>query len=110
MARRTQPRAGASATVSVFLTTDDGVPGPAVEHATGVDPRSVTVGDVNGDGFPDLAVVNETSNSISLLLGDGTGAFASHVQVPAGTLCSTQDVDTTDAQSAATDWLTRAAL
>ena len=32
-------------------------------------------GDFNGDGRTDLAVVDSTSNSISILLGDGDGTF-----------------------------------
>src|SRR2546422_7531311 len=33
------------------------------------------VGDVNGDGRPDLAVANYGSNSVSVLLGNGDGTF-----------------------------------
>ena len=36
--------------------------------ATGSDPYSVSIGDFNGDGKPDLAVANFTSNSVSVLL------------------------------------------
>jgi hypothetical protein len=43
--------------------------------ATGADPTSVAVGDFNGDGKLDLAVVNSVSNNLSILLGDGTGHF-----------------------------------
>src|SRR5215510_3106608 len=38
-------------------------------------PRSVAVGDLNGDGQPDLAVANFASNSVSILLGKGDGRF-----------------------------------
>jgi hypothetical protein len=52
---------------------------PAVTLPVGVDPRSVTVADFNHDGTPDLAVVNggssSTSQSVSVLLGDGRGSF-----------------------------------
>jgi hypothetical protein len=33
------------------------------------------VGDFNGDGKPDLAVANTTTNTVAILLGDGTGNF-----------------------------------
>jgi hypothetical protein len=33
------------------------------------------VGDFNADGIPDLAVANSGSNTVSILLGDGTGKF-----------------------------------
>jgi hypothetical protein len=38
-------------------------------------PRSVAVGDFNGDGLPDLAVANEGSGTVSVLLGNGDGSF-----------------------------------
>ncbi len=40
----------------------------------GINPRSVAVGDFNGDGVQDLAVANPNSNSVSVLLGNGDGA------------------------------------
>jgi len=56
----------------------------APEYATGTSPESVAVGDVNGDGIADLAVANFGSNSVSILLGNGDGSFASHVDYPTG--------------------------
>jgi len=38
-------------------------------------PRSVAVGDFNGDGRQDLAVANSSSNNITILLGNGSGGF-----------------------------------
>src|SRR5439155_17508060 len=38
-------------------------------------PVTATVGDFNGDSKLDLAVVNFNSNSVSVLLGNGDGAF-----------------------------------
>src|SRR5262249_59048238 len=52
---------------------------PAITFPVGVDPRTVTVADFNRDGTPDLAVVNagssSTSQTVSVLLGDGRGSF-----------------------------------
>ena len=36
----------------------------------------MVVGDLNGDGIPDLAVVNGRDHTVSILLGNGDGAFA----------------------------------
>src|SRR6266852_2253807 len=44
-------------------------------YAVGYSPHSVAVGDFNGDGRPDLAVANESSHTVSLLLGNGDGTF-----------------------------------
>jgi hypothetical protein len=43
------------------------------------------VGDFNGDGKLDLAVVNEQSNTVSVLLGNGDGSFKPAVNYPTGT-------------------------
>jgi len=43
--------------------------------ATGTAPRSVEVADLDGDGRPDLAIANERSQDVTVLLGDGRGGF-----------------------------------
>jgi trimeric autotransporter adhesin len=59
--------------VSVLLNTT--APGavlpaftPKVDFATGTSPGFVAIGDLNGDGRPDLAVANEANNDLSVLL------------------------------------------
>ena len=47
---------------------------PKVDYATGLWPYSVTVGDFNYDGQPDLATANYKSNNVSVLLGNATNA------------------------------------
>lgn len=42
----------------------------------GKEPTSVAVADFNGDGLPDLAVVNQKSNDVTIILGRGEGALA----------------------------------
>jgi len=45
---------------------------------------AVAITDLNGDGKPDLAVDNQ-ANQVSILLGDGTGAFTAAVGSPFST-------------------------
>ena len=57
---------------------------PHFDYQTGVLPISVAVGDLNGDGIPDLAVANDGSAGVSILLGNGSGTFAPVMQVSTG--------------------------
>jgi hypothetical protein len=47
----------------------------AVNFGAGSKPVSVAVGDFNGDGKLDLAVLNQVTSAVSILLGTGTGSF-----------------------------------
>jgi subtilase family serine protease len=47
----------------------------AQSPAVGQNPKSVVTADFNGDGIPDLAVVNQLGASITILLGRGDGTF-----------------------------------
>jgi hypothetical protein len=58
--------------------------GPKTDFATGVEPLSVEAGDFNSDGKQDLAVANTVSNSVSILLGTGTGIFGPKTDYGAG--------------------------
>ncbi len=57
---------------------------PGAQYATGPAPRSVAIGDLDGDQVPDLAVANAYDNSVSVLLGVGDGTFAAPVHYDAG--------------------------
>ena len=56
--------------------------GSATNFDTGLTPVQMALADFNSDGTPDLAVVNSGTNSISILLGNGTGGFAAGPNSP----------------------------
>ncbi|HKV80763.1 MAG TPA: FG-GAP-like repeat-containing protein [Candidatus Sulfotelmatobacter sp.] len=48
---------------------------PVATYDAGVNPRSVAIADVNGDGRPDVLVSNFESGTTGVLLGNGDGTF-----------------------------------
>jgi FG-GAP-like repeat/IPT/TIG domain/FG-GAP repeat len=78
-------------TVSVYRNTTPA--GGAISFASDVDfntgnfPEGVAIGDIDGDGKPDLVVANNTDNTLSVLLNTstvGTISFATQVTVNSG--------------------------
>ena len=63
----------------------DGTFGTESLFAVQSDPAPIVIGDFNNDGNLDLAVANFLSNSLSVLLGNGTGSFQPAVNYPVGT-------------------------
>ncbi|HCF61203.1 MAG TPA: hypothetical protein DFS52_24800, partial [Myxococcales bacterium] len=53
---------------------------PGMDPAAPVAPASIVSHDLDGDGKLDLIVANELENQLSVLLGDGTGTFASEAR------------------------------
>src|SRR5690348_8863232 len=49
--------------------------GTPTTHPVGTNPIDAVVGDFNGDGKPDIAVLNAGSNTVSILLNNGDGTF-----------------------------------
>ncbi len=74
----------ADGTVSVFIGNGDGSFDPADVYRTGINPRNVTILDVDGDGHKDICVAAEGApqihppipGSVVLHYNDGAGAYA----------------------------------
>jgi hypothetical protein len=83
-------------TVSVLInTTAPGAATPSfsakTDFITGVTPYSVSIGDFNGDGRNDMAVANNSSNTVSVLLntavpGTTTPSFSSKTDFTTGSM------------------------
>ncbi len=58
--------------------------GTAVTYRVGLEPESVAIGDLNGDGEADLAVANHDDNTVSVLLNEGSGRFGTAVTYGVG--------------------------
>lgn len=74
-------------TYSVFNGNGDGtftqVTGsPFLMPATGTGPIAMTIADFNGDGNPDLAIVNQTTKNVTILKGNGNGTFTEFPNSP----------------------------
>jgi hypothetical protein len=73
--------------VSVVLGYRDGgfvgFEGGTVDFATGFQPFALAGADLNGDGRPDLTVINRGSRFVSVLLGNGDGTFQPERRVAA---------------------------
>jgi hypothetical protein len=75
---------GGSNSVAVFFNRGNGTLDTPVSFDTGMGPRGVAIGDLNGDHRLDLAVVNVADSTVSVLLNQGGGTFAARTDYAAG--------------------------
>jgi tetratricopeptide (TPR) repeat protein len=75
---------GTANNVAVLLGTGDGTFTPAAGSpiAVGRNPVAIAAGDLNGDGQPDLAVVNLADNTVTVLLNQGGASFLPSADSP----------------------------
>jgi uncharacterized repeat protein (TIGR01451 family) len=70
-----------TATITVLPSANFGTES---DYTAGTDPLTVVVGDFNLDGKADLAVLNEGSSNVSILLGRGDGTFQAAINSATG--------------------------
>jgi hypothetical protein len=81
-----------SATVSLYRNTasigsiNSGSFTAKVDFATGVAPYSVSAGDLDGDGRPEIVVANVTSNTLSVIRSTNNNSELSSLTLSSGTL------------------------
>jgi hypothetical protein len=68
----------------VFLNQGGGVFSRQIGFGAGDGPRSLAIGDLNGDRHHDLAIADSDSDTVSILEGDGNGGFGARIPFPAG--------------------------
>ena len=79
----TSPLLGISNVAFLPVTTaTPSVNASRTDFDTGTAPFAVAVGDFNSDGKLDLAVANQLSDTLTILLGDGSGSFAATASSP----------------------------
>jgi uncharacterized delta-60 repeat protein len=74
---------------------------PPVDYGAGQKPNAVDIGDLNGDDHLDLAVANYSTDSVSVLLGNGDGTFQAAVNYGAHVGPWSVDVGDLDGDTAA---------
>ena len=60
--------------MTVVRGNGDGSFQAGMDYATGADPQSVAIADLNGDGNRDLVTANQTDGTVSVLRGTATRA------------------------------------
>ena len=70
--------------VAILLGNGDGSFQAPSYYAVGAAPWNVVVGDINQDGFLDLAVASDGSSYVSILQGNGDGTFQPYITANTG--------------------------
>jgi Bacterial type II and III secretion system protein/FG-GAP-like repeat len=69
----------------VSSTIGSSVANPIVNYPVGIAPSFIATASLRDNGVNDLIVTNSANNTVSVLLGNGDGTFATQVTYPTGT-------------------------
>ncbi len=75
----------AANTISIFKNTGNVGTisfNPFIDYPSGNFPTGVAIGDLDGDSYPDLAIINKLSNDITIYKNDGIRGIISFTQAP----------------------------
>lgn len=75
---------GEQQAMSVMVGNGDGTFAAPVSYGKAVQPCAAIIADFNGDGKPDVAVVDQATNAVHIQLGNGDGTFQSSIDYRVG--------------------------
>jgi len=78
--------------VFVLLGLGGGAFAPPVFYAVGQNPTDIAIGDLNDDGYPDLATSDTDDNTVSILVNLQDGSFAPSFTVDVGQTPTSLDI------------------
>ncbi len=74
-----------TSSVSVLYNDGFGNFSAATNYSLGIEPRSLFVADLNGDGFNDTVTANKEDDNVTVLFNDGFGTFVNFTDINVGT-------------------------
>ncbi len=75
------PNNAAASSMSVLINNGNWTFHPAVHYPSGQVPLGIAIGDLNGDGHPDIVTANQFGNSVSIFINHGDGTFAPRTDI-----------------------------
>ena len=70
--------------IAILMNKGDDTFADPVQYTVGNRPVNAAIGDVNGDGIPDIVSADNFGPTISVLIGNGNGTFKAPAHYPAG--------------------------